>query len=86
MKNYNKNMVSDNELIDTDNELIDTDNELIDTDIELIDTDNTFLETENDELKKVKVRFEAENQLDLAKIESNKPFLAKKPDQQKCNQ
>jgi len=79
MKNYNKNMVSDNELIDTDNELIDTD-------IELIDTDNTFLETENDELKKVKVRFEAENQLDLAKIESNKPFLAKKPDQQKCNQ
>ena len=79
MKNYNKNMVSDNELIDTDNELIDTDNELI-------DTDNTFLETDNDELKKVKVRFEAENQLDLAKIESNKPFLAKKPDQQKCNQ
>ena len=79
MKNYNKNMVSDNELIDTDNELIDTD-------IELIDTDNTYLETDNDELKKVKVRFEAENQLDLAKIESNKPFLAKKPDQQKCNQ
>ena len=79
MKNYNKNMVSDNELIDTDNELIDTDNELI-------DTDNTYLETDNDELKKVKVRFEAENQLDFEKIESNKPSLAKKPDQQKCNQ